>query len=125
MDQGRLFQAFCLQILLLALAIQGITPDAEDLASVNALKFFCPALTDPDTTVEEDEFPDDVCEPVRLEIELGRCQLADIDGLPLSRSATGDVEMGRAKSESLSLAAPHFTNPRIDGLIHFVCRLKC
>jgi hypothetical protein len=125
MGQGRRSQAFCLHILLIALAIQGITPDSNDLASINALKLFCPRLTDADQMVDEDEFPDDVCEPVRVQIDLGRCQLADLDGLPFARFATAEAQMGRVKSDALQFVARRGTLTRIDGLIHSLCRLKC
>jgi hypothetical protein len=65
MSQGRLSRLHCLQLLLVALAIQGITPDAHDLASCHALRLFSPLLTDSDTPVEQDEWPDDVCDPVQ------------------------------------------------------------
>jgi len=125
MGQGRLSQAFCLHILLIALAIQGITPDSNDLASSNALKLFCPFLTDADRMVDEDKFPDDVCEPVRVEIDLCRCQLADFDGLPFPRFATAEAQWGRVKSDALPFVARDGTLIRIDGLIHSLCRLKC
>jgi len=48
---------------LIATAIQGITPDPQDLASLNALRLLCPAsLVLPGTT--DDEMPDDVSGPV-------------------------------------------------------------
>jgi hypothetical protein len=65
MSQGRLSRSFWLQFLLVVLAIQGITPDAQDLASSQALRLFAPILTDFDTPVQEDEWPDDVCDPVQ------------------------------------------------------------
>ena len=65
MSQGRLARLHYVQFLLVVLAIQGITPDAHDLASSRTLRLFTPLLTDVDTPVEQDEWPDDVCDPVQ------------------------------------------------------------
>ena len=65
MSQGRLARLHYVQLLLVVLAIQGITPDAHDLASSRTLRLFTPLLTDVDSPVEQDEWPDDVCDPVQ------------------------------------------------------------
>ena len=39
MGQGRPIKTMISQILLIALAVQGITADPEDIASINALRF--------------------------------------------------------------------------------------
>jgi hypothetical protein len=125
MMQGRLFRAFCLRALLITLAIHGITPDAKDLASINALKLLWPAATGADQKVDDDEFPDDVCEPVRVEFDLRRCQPAYADSSPLPRWATDDVQFGRARFGAIQFAAGIGSLTRKDRLIHSLCRFKC
>ena len=125
MGQGRLSRSFCLHVLLIALAIQGISPDAENVASINALKLLCPLLADADHMVDEDEFPDDVCEPARVEIELRRCQPADSNGSPFPRGATDEARLGRVRINAMQFAARSGSLPRADRLIHSLCRLKC
>jgi hypothetical protein len=65
MSQGRFLKIHCLQLLLVVLAIQGITPDAQDLASIHVLQLFAPLLNDFDSPTQQDEWPDDVCDPVQ------------------------------------------------------------
>jgi hypothetical protein len=65
MSHGRLSHLPCLQLLLVVLAIQGITPDAQDLASSHAFQLFAPSLNDLDSPAQQDEWPDDVCDPVQ------------------------------------------------------------
>jgi hypothetical protein len=125
MAKGRLFRIFCLQILLIALAIQGITPDAGDLASVNALKLFCPALTDSDQPVNDDDFPDDVCEPLLIETDFDLCHLEISDNLPFLTIAATEAQSGIMTSDSLRCVPRHGTLNSIDGRIHFLSPLIC
>jgi hypothetical protein len=71
MSHGRPFHSRCLQLLLLALAIQAISPDSQDLASTQALQVIAPGLTDRDSAVQQDEWPDDVCEPAPSATRVG------------------------------------------------------
>jgi len=125
MGQGRLFQSFCSHILLIACAIQGITPDSKDLASMNALKLFCPGLTDPHQGVDEDEFPDDVCQSLQIEMDLGLDQLANPDNLPFARIATTEAQVGSMRSDPLRFVSRHRTLTSIDGSIHRFSPLIC
>jgi hypothetical protein len=54
--------------MLLALAIQGITPDAHDLASSMALRLLGSKPLDVPLTTDDDGLPDDVCDVIRTEI---------------------------------------------------------
>jgi hypothetical protein len=72
MGQGSLLQTSCLRILLIAAAIQGVTPDSKDLASIHALKLICPVLAGSDQATDVDEFPDDVCEPLLRRPDAGK-----------------------------------------------------
>jgi hypothetical protein len=71
MSHGRPFHSRSLQLLLFALAIQAISPDSQDLASIQALKVMAPGLTDLDSASQQDEWPDDVCEPVPSAARVG------------------------------------------------------
>jgi hypothetical protein len=64
MSHGRLPRLPLLGLLLIVVAIQGITPDAHDLASMQPLRLFARILPGFGTFVQEDEWPDDVCAPV-------------------------------------------------------------
>ena len=125
MSQGRLSQLPCLQVLLIALAIQGITPDAQDLASVNAVRIFCPILTELDTASQQDEWPDDVCVPVRSGARLAFPQLRIRDKLP-----TFEPAMTEARFQPIDLASSRFAAHQgrcasIIDLTCSLCRLIC
>ncbi len=125
MSQGRLFQLPCLQVLLVAFAIQGITPDAQDLASINALRIFCPILTEFDTAADQDEWPDDVCGPVQSEASLLLQLARDPNGSP-----TFEPAMAEARFRPIDLASRRFAARRaaldsITELTCSLCRLIC
>ncbi len=63
MSHGRPSRSLSLLLLLFALAIQSVAPDCQDLASLQALQRIAPGLTDLDSPLQQDEWPDDVCEP--------------------------------------------------------------
>jgi hypothetical protein len=50
--------------LLLVVTIEGIMPDAHDLASMQPLRLLAQALLGSSTLGQDDEWPDDVCDPV-------------------------------------------------------------
>jgi hypothetical protein len=64
MSHGRLPRLPLLGLLLIVVTIQGITPDAHDLASMQPLRLFARMLPASGTFALEDEWPDDVCAPV-------------------------------------------------------------
>jgi hypothetical protein len=67
MGQGRHIQLPLRGILLIAMAIQGITPDTDDLASNRAITVLLPILNDDQSPCDEVDSPDDVCELVQLD----------------------------------------------------------
>jgi hypothetical protein len=125
MGKERLSQTLCSKILLIALAIQGITPDANDLSSINALKLVCPVLTDSDQPVDEDDFPDDVCVPLRIELDLGVQHLANSDTLPFPKFTTTEAQPGTMKCDVLRFVSRHGTLTPIAGRIHRLSPLIC
>jgi hypothetical protein len=72
MRHGRLSRLLLLGILLIVVAIQGITPDAQDLASMQSLRLFARILPGSGTLALEDEWPDDVCDPLASASTLSR-----------------------------------------------------
>ncbi len=110
---------------MIALTIQGITPDTKNFASINALKLLWPAITDADHMVDEDDFPDDLCEPVRVDIDLSCCYRADPDGSPCPRWAMDEPRWGRVKLNSMQFVACAGRLRRTDKLIRSLCRLNC
>jgi hypothetical protein len=108
---------------LIAAAIQGITPDARDIASPLAMRLLCPALIDHHGFCDEDDSPDDICEVARdLSVSrvrqranpwraAGLRQGAPIAGILRSDAATG------SKARHNSLPVP--------DLLRTICRLVC
>jgi hypothetical protein len=66
MGQGRHFPSLTSGILLIAVAIQGMAPDAQDISSPRAILLLCPILGDEHSFQDEDDSPDDVCEMAQL-----------------------------------------------------------
>jgi hypothetical protein len=64
MSQGRLRRFPLLGCLLIVLSIQSIVPDAHDLASMQPLRLLVGVLPESATFDQEDEWPDDVCDPM-------------------------------------------------------------
>jgi hypothetical protein len=88
MCHGRPFHLRSLQLLLFALAIQAISPDSQDLASIQALQVIAPGLTDLDSAMQQDEWPDDVCEPAPSATRVGPTCRKDQDSPFLSGIAS-------------------------------------
>jgi len=63
MSHGRLSQLIWIQLLLFVVALQAMTPDAQDLASSHGLLLFAPAIAGSIPLEEQDEWRDDVCDP--------------------------------------------------------------
>jgi hypothetical protein len=66
MSHGRPFRLPLLGMLLIVVTIQGIVPDGQDLASMEPLRLFAHMLLGSSAPGQEDEWPDDVCEPVTI-----------------------------------------------------------
>jgi hypothetical protein len=97
MSHGRPSRSRSLPLLLLALAIQAIAPDGQDLASIQALQRIAPGLTDFDSPLQQDEWPDDVCEPAPSASRVAAACRKDLGsplifGLAIARPQTQLVE---------------------------------
>ncbi len=79
MSHGRLMHWIVCRILLVALAIQGISADAEDIASINALRVLCLMPGEFDGSGGGDEWPDDVCEAATAEMSFVVMRKAEND----------------------------------------------
>jgi hypothetical protein len=105
---------------MVAMAIQGLTPDLHDLSSSRAFRLLCPYLEGQNPSPPEDESPDDVCElmrwarwpersPERMGFDLAsRGELPQTAWLPIAHSNV-DVE----------------AVPFVRLLVYELCRLTC
>jgi hypothetical protein len=110
-------------ILLIALTIQGVIPDAHDLASLRALNLVCMVLINLDSSSNDCDSADDVCGPVRSGITSEMREL-------LKRLASTGFELPGPTVPSIGRGALRFSSlpspiVRIDDLIHSLCRLIC
>ncbi len=123
MGQGRLNPSYCRRILLIAMAIQGLTPDLHDLASSTVLRLLCPYLVSGSAFQLDDDSPDDVCEVVRPTQSQERFRETDQLG-------TAGLAIVEGFQESAWFPT---TRPRLAGrivphslpLIEHLCRLTC
>lgn len=67
MNHGRNPRLFV--ILLFSAAVQAATPDPWSLASASGLWLFLPAIAQPDQPLDDDDSPDEVCEPAARQID--------------------------------------------------------
>jgi hypothetical protein len=125
MGQGRLYQAICLHILLIASAIQAVTPDAQDLASLNPLRILCRSLAERDTLADDDELPDDACEPMSAEIDVVARQQAESAGVAIRVRPAAACVLTACRSGAAISSADLGKAHRSDGLIYTLCRLIC
>jgi hypothetical protein len=125
MCHGRLRHSVWLHFVLIAVAIQGVVPDAQDLASINILLLFFPALADSRELSGQDGLPDEVCGPAQPELGVGSRGRSETNDLANRLSGTTDqlyplpIHHGALRSHA------HGKHPRIDELITALCRLKC
>jgi hypothetical protein len=124
MDRASGSHPISMPILLMAVAIQAILPDAHDLASFKALNVVCVLLPfDLDLSADDCEPSEEVCGPIRSGItsemrELVR-KLTAI-GFDLNGPTGLMIGPGNSRCSSLDSAVLRF-----DDLIHFLCRLIC
>lgn len=123
MGQGRLNPSYFRKILLIAMAVQGLTPDLNDLASSKVLRLLCPYLVDNSAFDPEDDSGDDVCELVPRIQRQERFREADQLGL----AGLAIVE-GFREPAWIPIAEPGLEGrmvPRTRSLLDQLCRLAC
>ena len=126
MRRNRPRRSFWHYLLLTAIAIQGLTPDAQDLASLNALFLLCPYLTDPENFVGNDVLPNDVCGPAKPELvgylrdggEFGGLLRLPVFSLNAHLMLSNPFAARRASSCG-------GTDRRLHDLIDRLCKLRC
>ena len=124
MCQGRQCYSVCLHFVLIAMAIQGVTPDAQDLASVNALRFFCAALAGSNPSASDDGLPDEVCGPAWSEMALVLHRRRE-------SIAPGFHTMSTENQMPTDCSIARWSDTcgvnmiRFDNLISSMCRLNC
>jgi hypothetical protein len=123
MGQGRRVQSLCRRILLIAVAIQGITPDAADLAPAQSLMLLGPALAADEADRGVDEGPDEACTVPPIPVSGPKRPRAEeppradfLAAQPPGQALPGD------DPRLVSRASIPVRFPRI---IHSLCRLLC
>jgi len=111
----------CLVLALIAVAIQGITPTAYDLASRGAGRLLSAVLGDHDFE-EDDASPEEMDEPDWPGIPLIRKVTDRRPGLGLQAAGSS---MPMMRSGASRISDPSRDVARIDGLIYSLCRLTC
>jgi len=124
MGQGRLSHTICLKVLLIASAIQGVTPDAQDLASIKALRFFCPVVAEAGSLADDDDLPDEVCGPAQCAADL-IARAAKSGDLLYHPFKSTELILPTSQRNSLRLVSHHRFSARIDDLIYTLFRINC
>jgi hypothetical protein len=109
-------------MLLIAVAIQGTTPDPDDVSSMNALRLLCPIVGDLGSGVSHDGFPDEVCEPMRPGALVDAAQISRVqhdETCPLEPAAPAVAASG------IRRLLAGVESPRPDESAHLSCRLTC
>jgi hypothetical protein len=125
MGHGRPFHSTVLHVILIALAIQGVTPDAYDLASLNALRLFCPLLGLPTKLTDDDELPDEICGPAEAVTHssiLGRGR-ADKRSWPAHPANEDRVPATRSYRVQPTTHTDQIV--QFGDLVSILCRLDC
>jgi hypothetical protein len=123
MGQGRLSRAIGLQCLLVASAIQGITPDAQDLGSAKALWLFCPVLADAGSLADDDGLPDEVCGPAQAAALIIR--MARSGDVAYPAFASTEPLLPTIQTNALRSNSRRRCSARINNLIYSLCRINC
>ena len=125
MSQGRLLRSPCFHLLLVALAIQGITPDAQDLASIQTLRLFSPFFSDFSTSAQLDEWPDDVCDLAQTGTSFLISQRQVRDESPIDVLAMTGIQLRAIDPASIRFAARRGGLASITDVIGSQVRMIC
>jgi hypothetical protein len=103
-----------------------VTPDAQDLASLNALFVLCPYLADRENLAGNDGLPDDVCGPAQPELIRFLRDGREFGGLLRLPVFSTNAHLRLATPvATLPARSPGGTDRRLHGLINRLCRLQC
>lgn len=153
MTQGGGFRSICFPMLLIALAVQGITPDAHDLASLSLLRMLLPpraaarfpmngpaprtstvlpdgstrpiVVAPPSSAQSSDGTPDEVCAPAQSPTQGPQTQ-GHAGGRPDQSGLLIPSQVARLArvGRILPTMSPMLARPG-SGLILTLCRLVC
>jgi hypothetical protein len=123
MDHGRFIQRCFQSALLIAMAIQGLTPGLNDLASTSALRLLCSYTGDQHYSQLDDGAPDNVCELFEWSQRLEGSRVGNDVGVagPASFPAfpvTLRFPIVRSSAESPLVQPVHPS-------LHELCRIAC
>jgi hypothetical protein len=124
MGNGTRFFSILVQLLLLiAVAVQGITPDANDLASTKALQLLCTLATDLEMPGDDaNSVCGDVCGSLRHTVRLAYREAVDADYFAVVSSCSHTHLDDSATSGSLAIRVRSLPS---DDLPRVLCRLVC
>jgi hypothetical protein len=113
-------------LLLIAVAIQGATPDAQDLASLNTIMLLCPDLMQSGKMADSDCLPDEVAATADCELD------AVVRASSKPASPVGYLSL-YAILDDLHSIPPGFRQAGVRELtalqqaklLHSLCRLRC
>lgn len=126
MCQGRPSHYLWLYLVLLASAIQGVTPDAQDLASSNTVFLLFPGVADTGIPAERDNLPDEVSGPAQPELNMVVRGRSDADGSTgLLSFSTGYHDSVAIRDHIDRIGARDTKDRQPAGLIYSLCRLQC
>ena len=122
MDCRRRFISATSVVLLIAVAIQGATPDPDDISSMNALRLLCRAAGDAGSALNDDGLPDQVCEPARPGIMADSSEFSHLSHAETRPS--GQVASAIA-ARALRTTLAGVDAPRRHDPAQLSCRLTC
>jgi hypothetical protein len=122
MGRGRRFPHFWWYAVLIATAIQGITPDPQDLASQKLLRVICPMVGSDPGSQDQHESVGQVYEPVRVDQGSRIPQVAPKTPLP---GRIAFISCRQISSPVIRRVAAHCNEAlRHHGLIHTIDPLR-
>lgn len=125
MGERTLYRSICLQLLLITAAIQGATPDAHDLASIKPLWLLCRLVASPHTLLDDDQLPDDVCNPMSAEMDAVVSQHANSAEPAILERLVTEHLLGTRPSAAARSSADRGSTLSGEGVIYTLCRLLC
>ena len=126
MYQGRPCYSIWFYVLLIAVAIQGVTPDAQDLASIKTLRLLYPSLADSGNEPDNDGLPDEVCGPAQPDSAMLLRRRPEPNDLANALSLWTDhdhpltIKLGAVRLDDCGGKLP-----RVHDLICSLCRFQC
>ena len=125
MSHGRPSHSRSLPLLLFALAIQAIAPDGQDLASIQALQRIAPGLTEVESPLQQDEWPDDVCEPVPSASRVAAVCRKDLSSPLLFGPAASQLAAQPVEVCSISGCTRHRVPSAVEDPLRSLGRMIC